>query len=207
VLADHPELKAAAVIAKSDPAAEMQLIAYIVPKAVRSPNVSSLRKFLLARLPDYMVPIVFETVDVLPLTQTGKIDRRALPKPGMQRHELAKPFAAPRTPAERDLSKIWGEVLGFDQVGIHDSFLDLGGHSLAASRIIARLIQSFQLELPLKALFDAPTVAEMAAVITQNQTKQASDAELAQMLREVEAMTEEEAQRRVDEIDSTFTKK
>ena len=83
------------------------------------------------------------------------------------------------------------------KVGIHDNFFDLGGHSLAAFRVISRVIQSFQLELPAKALFDAPTVAEMAAIITQNQTKQASHAEIAQMLSEVESMTEEEAQKQL----------
>ncbi len=84
-----------------------------------------------------------------------------------------------------------------DRVGIHDDFFDLGGHSLAASRVISRVIQSFNLELPVKALFESPTVAEMAAVIAKHEAKPASDADLAQMLREVEAMTEEEAQKRL----------
>jgi hypothetical protein len=89
------------------------------------------------------------------------------------------------------------EVLSLDEVGIHDNFFDLGGHSLAGSRVISHAIQAFQLTLPVKALFDAPTVAEMAAIITQNQTTLASDTDLAQMLREVEAMTEEEAQKQL----------
>ena len=92
---------------------------------------------------------------------------------------------------------MWEEILDVRPIGIHDNFLDLGGHSLAASRVISRVIQEFNLELPVRALFDAPTVAEMVAVIAQNQAKRASDAELAQMLREVEAITEEEAQKQL----------
>ena len=175
----------------------MQLIAYIVPSASCSPTASSLRQFLLERLPDYMVPVVFTTVAALPLTSTGKIDRRALPQTGKQRPQLAEPFAAPRTPAEQELAKIWREVLGLDQVGIYDSFFDLGGHSLAASRVISRVIESFQLDLPLKALFDAPTVVEMAKVIMENEAKQVTEKDLERILGEIEAMPEDEAQRRV----------
>jgi acyl carrier protein len=98
-------------------------------------------------------------------------------------------------------------VLSIDQVGIDDNFFDLGGHSLSATRVISRVIKQFRLELPLQSLFQSPTVAEMAAIITQNQAKRANDDELAQMLREVEAISEDEAQRRVDEINSTVSKK
>ena len=95
------------------------------------------------------------------------------------------------------MANIWADVLALAQVGVHDNFFDLGGHSLAASRVIARVIQTYQLEIPIKALFDAPTVAEMASLITQNQANPASEAELEDMLREVEAMTEEEVQKQL----------
>jgi acyl carrier protein len=98
------------------------------------------------------------------------------------------------------------KVLDVRPIGIHDNFFDLGGHSLAATRVISQVIKQFQLELPLQSLFQSPTVAKMAAVITLNQARRASDAELTQILREVEAMTEDEAQRRVDEINSTVSK-
>ena len=91
-------------------------------------------------------------------------------------------------------------------VGIHDNFFDLGGHSLTATQVISQVIKQFQLELPLQSLFQSPTVAKMAAVITQNQAKRASEAELVQMLRELEAMTEQEAQRRLDELNSPIAK-
>ena len=96
---------------------------------------------------------------------------------------------------EEKLSRIWAEVLSIDQVGLHDNFFDLGGHSLSAFRVITSVIRTFQLELPVKALFETPTVAEMAEIIGRNQAKRAGKEELAQMLRAVEALTEEEAQR------------
>lgn len=95
-------------------------------------------------------------------------------------------------------------MLSIDDVGVHDNFFDLGGHSLAAMRVVSRVIKQFQLELPVQSLFESPTVAEMAAIITANQAKLASDEDLAQMLREVDVMTEEEMQRQLDKITSTL---
>jgi len=127
------------------------------------------------------------------------LDRSALPKPDNRRPRLKTPYGPPQSDAEQVLSQIWSEVLALDQVGIHDNFFDLGGHSLAATRIVSQVLKKFQFEMPLKALFDSPTVAEMAVIITENQAKRVSDAELARMLREVEAMTEEEAQKQLGE--------
>jgi len=200
-------IKETAVVDHDDGQGNKRLVAYFVSVDGKVSTGNELRLALARLLPSYMIPTTFIAMDKLPLTGMGKVDRRSLPSPGIERFNLKTPLVEPRTSEETILAKLWAEVLALDKVGVHDNFFDLGGHSLAASRVISRVIQTFQLELPVKALFDAPTVAEMAAVITQNQTKQASEAELAQMLREVEAMTEEEAQRRVDEIDSTFTKK
>jgi len=124
----------------------------------------------------------------------GKLGGRPLPEADNQRvdHEVA--ISAPRTPIEKILADIWAEFLLVSKVGINDHFLDLGGHSLAASQLISRVIQTFQLDLSLKGLFDAPTVAEMAFIITQHQTNRVSEAELSQLIHEVEAMTELEAQ-------------
>ena len=196
-LAEHPEVRLACITVKEETSGETRLIAYFVPRNKPGPSITDLRDYLGAKLPPYMVPALFVALNEFPLTPTGKVNRHALPDPGKSRPNLATPLVEPTTEVEEKLANIWNDVLSLDQIGIHDNFFDLGGHSLAASRVIARLIQTFRLELPIKALFDAPTVAEMAAIITQNQTKQASDAELAQMLREVEAMTEEEAQRQL----------
>ena len=146
-------------------------------------------------------------LDELPVTPSGKLDRRALPAPDQNRPDLEDVYEAPRTSVEDTLANIWAELLKLDKVGIHDNFFELGGHSLLATQFVYRVRSAFSIELPLRRLFESPTVAEMAAIVTQNQTKRASDAGLAQMLREVEAMTEDEAQRHVDEMNLTVSKK
>jgi acyl carrier protein len=103
-----------------------------------------------------MIPSAFVFLDELPLMSTGKVNRRALPDPGRLRPDLDTPMISPRTTIEKEIAQIWAEVLLLDEVGVSDNFLDLGGHSLAASRIISQMIRSFQLELPIKALFDSP---------------------------------------------------
>ena len=142
-----------------------------------------------------MIPSVFVFLDTLPLIPNGKVDRRALLAPGSIRPELETPFVAPRAPIEEELAAIWAEVLGLDQVGVYDNFLELGGHSLLATQVISRIIKRFQVELRLQSLFEAPTVADMATVITQNQAKKAGQEEVDRMLAELEALSDEEAQR------------
>jgi hypothetical protein len=124
------------------------------------------------RLPDYMIPGAFVMLDALPLTATRKIDRNALPDPSTSRPDTAAPYVAPRNPIERELAGIWAEVLSVDRVGIRDDFLALGGHSLAASRIVARAIATFRADLSVKALFDSPTVEAMAVVIAGSLERQ-----------------------------------
>ena len=157
---------------------DKRLVAYIVSAIQPPPTVSALRRALAEKLPDYMIPSAFVMLDTLPLTGTGKVDRRALPEPSQARPELDNAFVASRTPVEKALAEIWAEALGLEQVGIHDSFLDLGGHSLLATKVISRVINAFQVELPLRALFESPTVAAMAVIITQRQANKAEAANL-----------------------------
>jgi acyl carrier protein len=138
-------------------------------------------------------------LDELPRALNGKVDRKALPEPGRSRPELDTAFMAPRTPVENQLARIWSDVLSIDEVGIHDNFFDLGGHSLAATRVVSRVIGEFQLELPAQALFNAPTVAEMAGIITQNQVKKLGEQDLAHLLTDLESLSEEEARRLLSE--------
>jgi amino acid adenylation domain-containing protein len=196
-LVAHPGVKEAIVTARNDQSGDARLVAYFVPSSLLAPTVSSLRNFLRAKLPDYMIPSTFVKLDKIPLTATGsgKVDRRALPEPGNKRPDLESPFVGPRTAVENELSLIWNAVLSLDGVGIHDSFLDLGGHSLLANQIISEVIKTFQVELPVRCLFEAPTVAEMAIIITQNQAKKAGREELSRMLTELKALSDEEAQR------------
>ena len=168
-----------------------RLVAYIVAFDKPFPVTSALRKAIRDKLPAHMVPTDFIFVDSLPLTPNGKIDRLALPAPHGSRTDLEVALTAPRSDIERLLAEIWAEVLAIDPVGIHDDFFELGGDSLAASRVLSRVLQKFRLNLPIQALFDAPTVARMANVVRQNQTQYADAAASAQMLRLVETATDE----------------
>lgn len=147
-----------------------------------------------------MIPTVFVILDALPRTPNGKIDRKALPEPHWDRPPLDTPYVAPRTPLEETLAAIWVEVLGLDQVGIHDHFLELGGHSLQAAQIITQIIHTFRIDLPVRSLFEAPTIAAMALLITQYQTQQAGSEEMARMLAEIETLSEEQTQTHLSQL-------
>ena len=166
----HPSLRDAVVIARSSRSGETVLVAYFVTAARQVPTVSELMRFLARMLPDYMIPVAFVRLDSMPLNPQNKVDRAALPSPAETRPDLDTPFMAPRGDEEREVADIWAEVLGIDRVGIQDNFLELGGHSLAAARIVTRVTEKFHLELPLQVLFDSPTVEKMALVITENQS-------------------------------------
>ncbi|MGH9895247.1 MAG: non-ribosomal peptide synthetase, partial [bacterium] len=194
-LVGHTALKEAAVLCGEDPSGEPRLVAYCVAAKTPAPSVTELRGYLREKLPDYMQPSAFIMLDALPLTPNGKVDRVALSMPPPVRPELAKPFVPPQTPVQETLTAIWAEVLGLDRVGIHDDFLDLGGHSLMATRILSRVAEAFGVELSLQSLLQAPTVAQMAATISASQTKSASQEDLRRMLAELEALSEDEAQR------------
>ncbi len=195
-------IKDAVVMVQEDQVGRQRLVAYLVPAKEPLPAPGTLRRFLQETLPDFMIPSLFVPLEALPRTATGKVDRRALPAPSITRPELETPYVAPRTPLEETLAAIWAEVLGLDQVGIHDNFLDVGGNSLLATQIISRIIHTFRVDLPVRALFEAPTVADMAVIITQYQThQQAGQEEMAQMLIELEALSEEEVQLRLSTED------
>ncbi len=161
VLREHPQVRDAAVVARESPAGGRALVAYV---ATEEAGLQELRRHLGARLPAYMVPSSFQLLPALPRTLNGKIDRRALPDPGPLAAGAA-PGTPPRTPVEELLAGLWAGLLGVDRVGIHDSFFDLGGHSLLATRLVARLREPFGVELPLRDLFERPTVAGLAARI------------------------------------------
>ncbi|HEY0607122.1 MAG TPA: non-ribosomal peptide synthetase, partial [Herpetosiphonaceae bacterium] len=154
----------AVVMAREDTLGDRQLVAYIIPQPSHAPTTRELRNFLLGKLPDYMIPTAFLTLERLPLTVSGKVDRRALPVPDRQR-QLEDAFVAPRTATEQQVAALWLDVLKLDQVGLHDNFFELGGHSLLATQLIAQLRSTFQVDLPIRHLFAAPTVAGVASVI------------------------------------------
>jgi amino acid adenylation domain-containing protein len=173
VLGQHPAVREAVVLAREDapgdPSAslrtEKRLVAYVVAERELLPTTTDLRSFLKEKLPEYMVPAVFVLLEALPLMPNGKIDRRALPSPDRSRPELDKAFVAPRTPTEELLAEIWAQLLDLERVGIHDNFFDLGGHSLLATQVVSRMRETFQVEIPLRRLFEVPTVAGLAESI------------------------------------------
>jgi acyl-coenzyme A synthetase/AMP-(fatty) acid ligase/acyl carrier protein len=164
-LLDHPALKEAAVAVEESDAADRRLVAYFVPEKTPGPGIAELRSFLQQKLPDYMIPSNFVRLPALPLTPNGKVDRRVLPAPGQTRPEIRVGFVAPRTDMEAALAKIWAEVLKVDRVGIHDNFFELGGHSLLIMQIVSKIMDGLQVAVPLRGIFDAPTVAELAQLI------------------------------------------
>ena len=186
-------IKQAVVVARGDEAGDHRLTAYVVPSVNPRPTMSALRRALAEKLPDYMMPSAFVVMDSLPLLPNGKVDRRTLPQPDPERAELKKTYVAPQTALQKKLADIWTEVLKLERLGIHDNFFDLGGHSLLATQVIARVRGTLQIELPLRTLFQAPTVAEMAAIITQNEAKKLDEQDLARLLAELESLSDEEA--------------
>lgn len=193
VLAQHPAIARVVVLALEDDPGDQRLIAYVVPAQEVMLLTDELRSFLSQKLPEYMVPSAFVLLKDLPLTPNGKVDRRALPTPDQARPQLAATFVVPRTPVEEKLAEIWIEILRLEQVGIYDNFFDLGGHSLLATQLMSRLRDVFQVEPPLSQFFPAPTIAELAVMITQRLAEETNEVLLAQALAELEQLSEDEA--------------
>ncbi|MBN3924782.1 non-ribosomal peptide synthetase, partial [Nostoc sp. NMS4] len=168
LLAQHPTVWESVVVIREDELDDKRLVAYVVPKVKQSSTAAELRQFLANQLPGYMVPSAFVLLESLPLTSNGKVDRRALPKPELDSTLLEK-FVAPRTPIEEMLAQIWAQVLKVEQVGIYDNFFELGGHSLLATQLLSRIRTSLKVELPLRSLFTAATLAELAHLVGQLQ--------------------------------------
>ncbi|KAB8334016.1 amino acid adenylation domain-containing protein [Scytonema tolypothrichoides VB-61278] len=166
VLSQHPNVRETVVTVGVDVSQDKCLVAYLVVKQQPSPTISDLRHYLKQKLPEYMVPATFVFLDTMPLTPSGKIDRRALPAPDTSSFSRSKTFVAPRNPTEEVLAAIWAKVLGTEHIGIHDNFFDLGGHSLLATQVISRMRQAFGVEIPLQLLFETPTFADFASAIT-----------------------------------------
>ncbi len=183
-LKQQPAVQQAVVVAREDPAGDKRLIAYVVPKdAVRAPTIdgngqgaaslasptsTELRAFLKDKLPDYMLPAVFVRLEALPLTPSGKVDRRALPAPDAVQVEVTPDYVEPHDVVERQLATIWEEVLHRRPVGVRSNFFELGGHSLLAIELFTRIEQVFGKRPPLTTLFQSPTVEQLATVLKQD---------------------------------------
>jgi acyl carrier protein len=151
-----------AVVLREDRPGDQRLAAYYVCKDGQAVSESEVRRQLQAQLPGYMLPQHLVELSSIPLTPNGKVDRRALPAPDLERCRQETKFVAPSTQVEKVLAKIWSDVLGLERVGVHDNFFELGGHSLLATQVVSRIQQEFHVDLELALFFKMPTIAELA---------------------------------------------
>jgi amino acid adenylation domain-containing protein len=177
VLGGHPQVREALVLALEDAretqsvelTANKRLVAYFA--AEKDLGVEELRSYVGAKLPHYMVPSAFVRLQALPLTANGKIDRATLPAPDGSRPDLAKVYVEPQTPTEALLVKVWSDVLKLEKIGIHDNFFELGGHSLLATQVVSRMSRALGKNIPLRNLFEAPTVSEIALLVAKSEER------------------------------------
>jgi amino acid adenylation domain-containing protein len=194
----HVQVKEAVVIAREDVPGEKRLVAYVVGQEPALAKVDELRAHLKGLLPEYMVPSAFVILERLPLTPNGKLDRRALPAPDLQAY-AAREYEPPEGEIEETLAQIWQQVLGVQQIGRHDNFFDLGGHSLSAMQVIVRIRSSFSTELPIRALFQCRTLQELSARVadrhpTLSGARVEDGGDLEELIQRVASMSESEAQ-------------
>ncbi|MEU2674396.1 amino acid adenylation domain-containing protein [Streptomyces sp. NPDC007164] len=161
-LLTHPGIGEVSVIVREDTPGDKRLVAYLVATGADAPSTPDLHAHLGRSLPDYMIPAAFVTLERLPLTANGKVDRRALPVPDHQRPDLGREYTAPRNAVERTVTTVWQELLGIERVGVHDNFFQLGGHSLLATQVASRLRKALRVDVPVRAVFDSPTPAQLA---------------------------------------------
>jgi amino acid adenylation domain-containing protein len=183
VIGRHPAVHQAVVLALEEDG-QKRLVAYAVAQAGQTLDVADLRSFVKERLPDYMVPAAFMVLPAMPLTANGKVDRRALPAPVWGRGD-DEGFVEPRNEIEEALAELWKEILKVPRVGAFDSFFELGGHSLLATQLVSRIQQTFEIDLKLRTLFEAPTLAELSLVVEElmiAKVDSLSEEELAQLL-------------------------
>ncbi len=180
VLDQHPSIRES-LVTTYEPLGAKALAAYIVFNSDVKVVIAELRDYMKKRLPEYMIPSAFVTLDLLPRLPNGKINRKALPAPDKTALE-AKTYEPPASPFEKEMAAIWTRLLGVEQIGTRDSFFDLGGHSLLATQLVARVYDVFQVSIPLRSIFEKPTIVELALVIEE------------ELIREIAQYTEEEAE-------------
>ena len=195
VLGQHRTVQSSVVMVREDAPGDQRLVGYVVARPDGEFDAAEVRKYLKQKLPEYMIPSALMLLDELPLTPNGKVDRRALPAPDQNRREFNNDYQAPRTPVEELLTQIWAEILRIEKIGVHDNFFDLGGHSLLATQVVSRMRAAFYCDIPLRSLFEAPTIEDLAAVITERQANKSDETDLKHILSGLEAMSDEEAER------------
>ncbi len=194
VLRAHPAVREAVVLVREDTPGDRRLVAYVVPATTPAPPnlAEQLQLRCASQLPGYMVPSALEPLDTLPLTPSGKTDRRALPAPQNTHSASQTAHVPPRNPVEAVIAGIWQQVLNVEHVGVHDRFFALGGHSLLATQVAARLRAAFSTDVPLRAIFEAPTVAGLAEALVADETEPGRIAAIAELRHHIDSLSPEE---------------
>jgi amino acid adenylation domain-containing protein/FkbH-like protein len=200
-LNQYAHIRQSVVIAREDSSEGIHLVAYVVAGDRGTASVENIRNYLKTKLPDYMVPSAIVELERLPLSSSGKVDRRALPPPGGDAF-TRPPFEAPRGNQEEQIASIWAELLNVQPVGRKDNFFELGGHSLLATRVITRLRESFALEIPLRALFDGPTVEQLGIHIDAERTRSGSPEFVEALRREIDELKEDAVLARIAALEA-----
>ncbi|HSF39662.1 MAG TPA: amino acid adenylation domain-containing protein, partial [Thermoanaerobaculia bacterium] len=200
VLTAHASIREAVILArqeeglaKSAGLSQARLVAYVVPEPGAELDLPALRTHLATHLPEHMVPSALVPLEAIPLTPNGKVDRRALPAPEAGPDQQAE-FVPPRDGVEETIAALWKDLLKAERVGVHDNFFSLGGHSLLATRVAAALRDAFGVEIPLRTLFEKPTVADLALAVAQLRLEQADTTEAARLLDTLEGLSDEEVE-------------
>jgi amino acid adenylation domain-containing protein len=191
-LSAHPAVRRCLAVVREDEPGDRRLVAYLVGAAGATPNAGDLRTHLRERLPEYMVPAAFVVLEEIPLTVTGKVDRRALPAPDAAEGSPAEAYVAPRNPIEEAVAEAWREVLGVESVSVNDNFFELGGQSISAIKLLSKVNRTLGVELQLRAIFQHPTVAGLAEAVVQELLSHENGEVLAELLGEVEPTPEGE---------------
>jgi len=189
-----PQIGQAVVAAYKDDYGDDRLVAYVTPASKEFPTISQMRNSLKKWLPDYMVPSKFMILGTLPLNSNGKVNRQKLPPPELDRSNLGTQFIAPTTRMESFLAKIWSEALSIDSIGIHDSFFDLGGDSIIASRIVSAIGRNLPWNLTLAEFYDACTVAQTAQLLAQKAPSAERAEKVATLCLQVDGMSSTEVE-------------
>lgn len=189
VILQHSAIKDCVVTVRQEAESDQRLIAYIVLNQA-SFSIGNLKKILQQQLPEYMIPSIFIPLKELPLTSNGKVNRQELPAPDQVRPELNEFYVAPRNSTEEKIAEIWKEILKLERIGVHDNFFNLGGHSLLITQVISRLRDVFDVEIFVQQMFELPTVADLAVIVTQKLAEKTDEEILAQALAELELIKE-----------------
>ncbi|RIK32674.1 MAG: non-ribosomal peptide synthetase [Anaerolineae bacterium] len=166
VLNSHPNIRQAVVVAREDKPGDKRLAAYLISQTEYRPDVGELRQFIKLKLPEYMIPSSFMFLEEFPMTPNRKVNRKSLPAPVVHQGESKRSLTLPRNEVEKAIADLWTSVLGISDLDIYDNFFDLGGHSLLATRVIARIRDQYQIDLPLRVIFVTPTIAEIAEAVS-----------------------------------------